>query len=126
MEGESHCNEWVTAADDDTLIPTMGPGPPRLPESVPRDDDAVDEVKRGVHEGNAQRRVGRDGGDVGEGIARRRGGGGGRRGREDDDDVPPPKVCWVPFSYVLIGKCRRHARGGLSMPLADAEGLLLI
>jgi hypothetical protein len=26
----------------------------------------------------------------------------------------------------LIGKCRRHARGGLSMPLADAEGLLLI
>ena len=32
-----------------------------------------------------------------------------------------PINCWVPFSYIVIPKCRRRAREGLLMPLADAD-----
>jgi len=35
------------------------------------------------------------------------------------------KSCWVPFSYMLVGKCRRQAREGFG-PLADADNTLWI
>ena len=145
------CDGRVTTDDDndddkdddgDSFVPALGPGPSRPQEyHASGDDDVVDGTNdRGVREGNARRReehdigdgIGRD--DGGEGIARRRRRRR-RRGREDDEnyddnvddnDDTPPAECWMPFSYVLIGKCRRRARVGLTMPLADAEGWLLI
>lgn len=44
----------------------------------------------------------------------------------NNDSIHPPINCWIPFSYIIIGKCRRHAREGLPMPLADASSLPLI
>lgn len=35
------------------------------------------------------------------------------------------KSCWVPFSYMLVGKCRRQAREGFG-PLANADNTLWI
>jgi len=35
------------------------------------------------------------------------------------------KSCWVPFSYMLVGKCRMQAREGFG-PLADADNTLWI
>jgi hypothetical protein len=44
----------------------------------------------------------------------------------NNDTIHPPVHCWVPFSYIIIGKCRRYAREGLPMPLADASSIPLI
>jgi hypothetical protein len=44
----------------------------------------------------------------------------------NNDTIHPPINCWIPFSYIIIGKCRRHAREGLPMPLADASSIPLI
>ena len=35
------------------------------------------------------------------------------------------KSCWVPFSYMLVDKCRRQAREGFG-PLNDADNTLWI
>jgi hypothetical protein len=43
-----------------------------------------------------------------------------------NDSIYPPISCWIPFSYIIVGKCRRHAREGLPMPLADASSIPLI
>lgn len=45
---------------------------------------------------------------------------------KNNDTIHPPMNCWIPFSYIIVGKCRRHAREGLPMPLADASSLPLI
>jgi hypothetical protein len=44
----------------------------------------------------------------------------------NNDTIHPPINCWIPFSYIIVGKCRRHAREGLPMPLADASSIPLI
>lgn len=44
----------------------------------------------------------------------------------NNDSIHPPMNCWIPFSYIIVGKCRRHAREGLLMPLADASSMPLI
>ena len=35
-------------------------------------------------------------------------------------------VCWIPFSYAFIEKCKRQVEEGLPMPLADAENFAWI
>ena len=47
------------------------------------------------------------------------------KSRDAHDSVTPIR-CWVPFSYILLRKCRQQARAGLPMPLANAENFLLI
>lgn len=44
----------------------------------------------------------------------------------DERDNTTPIRCWVPFSYILLRKCRQQARDGLPMPLGNAENFLLI
>ena len=44
----------------------------------------------------------------------------------DERDNTTPIRCWVPFSYILLRKCRQQARDGLPMPLGNVENFLLI
>ncbi|KAL3807154.1 hypothetical protein ACHAXA_011355 [Cyclostephanos tholiformis] len=118
----SHRNESATitvaAAVGDSFIPAMASGvtpacivgTEGIVGTEPSPNDVVNN-KHTAHEEKVHQDE-RNESEIGEQNAR-------------EWDVPP-KECWIPFSYVLIGKCRRHARKGLQMPLADAELLLLI
>ena len=44
----------------------------------------------------------------------------------EEHGVLPKKKCWIPFSYILVKECRRKARGGLPMPLADIDNSVWI
>lgn len=49
-----------------------------------------------------------------------------RERAEIEDNRLIPMRCWIPFSYILLRKCRQQARAGFPMPLANVEHILLI
>ena len=132
----SHCSKFsdMAAAADDPLR-TMSPRALPNDSFSPEDDIGAEAVANGegkqiaskvvlsnkqpAHEEKHQEELNeRDAGDQTIYINK-------KATNVREPDVPPMK-CWIPFSYILVGKCRQHARKGLLMPLADAESLLLI
>lgn len=136
----SHCNDKIRdAADSDKVpfIPTMSPGAPPADCFSPEDamgakavtnggegnpvasKDVINNKQTAHEEYDHQEEC--DEGDVcKQTIYTSK-----KSTNVREPDVPPRK-CWIPFSYILVGMCRQHARRGLLMPLADAESLLLI
>jgi hypothetical protein len=130
----SHCNEKIRDAADsakDPSIPTMGPGAPPAECFSPEDGIGAKAVVTNGGEGSLfaskdvinNKQIAHEEYDhqekCNEGDICK------KATHVREPDVPPRK-CWIPFSYILVGMCRQHARRGLLMPLADAESLLLI
>jgi hypothetical protein len=135
----SHCNSEIrdmAATADDPFIPTMGPVVPLVDSFSPEDaigaevvtngerkqiasKDVLDE-KRPAHE-EIEHQEELNEGDAGEQTIYIN-----KKATHVREPGVPPMKCWIPFSYILVGKCRQHARKGLLMPLADAESLPLI
>ena len=136
----SHYNNKIrdkAAAADDPFIPTMGPRAPPVDSFSPDDAIGAEAASNGEREQIAstdvlsnkqladiedehqeelnERAAGEQNTEINKKATNVR-----------EPDVVPPMKCWIPFSYILVGKCRQHARKGLLMPLADAESLLLI
>ena len=136
----SHCNNNIrdmAAATDDPFIPTMGPGAPPVDSFSPEDAIGAEATSNVEREQIAStdllnyKQPADDEVEHQEELIERAAGEqhihtNKKATNVREPDVVPPMKCWIPFSYILVGKCRQHARNGLLMPLADAESLLLI
>jgi hypothetical protein len=134
-ENGSHRNKKIremTAAADDPFIPTTSPGAPPVNSFSPVDAIGAEATSNGEREQissidvlNSKQPADEEDehqqelNEMAAGYINK------KAINVRETDVPPMK-CWIPFSYIIVGKCRQHALKGLAMPLADAESLLLI